>query len=247
MSEIRISVLCPTRKRTALMRRVVYNCFRTCAYPEEVELIFGIDDDDIESIDAAKSLQEEFSTYNIEYTVWPRKKYVFSDLMNQCSKPAKGEIFNLMSDDAVHASFGWDEIALDIFDNHPDKLILVQTKGGANPSTGFPFMHRNWRTAAGYILAPIFNGDWGDYWLSDVIKGIGADRFIYCTDIEIRHLHVEFGQMEKDQTYIEHLEERKKQEDLPTHEHPYHGIEGKKMKQLEIENLKKFIETENLK
>ena len=243
MTKIKISVLCPTRKRMHLMERVVESCFKTCSNPDKVEVIFGIDDDDTESIEMAKTLKKEHPTRNIEYTVWPRKKYIFSDLMNQCAKPAKGEIFNLMSDDAIHITEGWDTKAIEQFDQFPDKIILVQTAGGTSPNTGFPFMHKNWRTAAGYILPPTFNGDWADWWLTDVIQGVPGSRLIYCTSIEIRHLHVEAGNMEADQTYREHRAEREAQESLPKSEHPYHGTEGKEMKRIEIENLKTFVKT----
>ena len=107
MKEIKISVLCPTRGRPQLMQRVVEKCLETCSDPSQIEIVFGIDDDDIKSIEKAKELQKQFSSDNIEYTVWPRKKYIFSDLINQCSKAASGEIFNLMSDDAVHDSKDW--------------------------------------------------------------------------------------------------------------------------------------------
>jgi len=245
MNNIKISVLCPTRKRSQLMTRVVESCFNTCSEPDKVEVIFGIDDDDTESIEMAKSLREQYPEKNIEYTVWPRKKYVFSDLMNQCSVPAKGEIFSLMSDDAAYETEGWDLKVAEIFDNHPDKIILVQTAGGANRETGFPFMHKNWRTVAGYILAPIFNGDWGDYWLSDVIKSLPnpSSRLLFQESIRIKHMHVEFGQMQADETYFEHLKERKTQEALPRTEHPYHGTEGQKMKEIEINKLRSFIQS----
>jgi hypothetical protein len=227
------------------MKRAVENCFATCFDSNQIEFIFGIDDDDTESIETAQKLQQEMPDYNIEYTIWPRKKYVFSDLMNQCSKPAKGDIFNLMSDDAIHTSKDWDKVAIKIFNKYEDKIVLVQTTGGANENTGFPFMHRNWRDAAGYILAPIFNGDWGDYWLTDVMRGLQmrghGNRFVYCPYIEIKHLHAEWGKMEKDKTYFEHYEERQAQEALPEDEHPYHGTKGKQMKEKEIENLSNFI------
>tara|TARA_R110000823_G_scaffold315646_1_gene448877 strand:- start:12012 stop:12752 length:741 start_codon:yes stop_codon:yes gene_type:complete len=245
MSKIRISVLCPTRKRMALMRRVAEKCFETCYDAEQIELIFGIDDDDTESIEMAQALQKELAPNNIEYIVWSRNKFIFSDLINQCSKPGKGEIFNIMSDDAIHNSKDWDKIALEIFDSHSDKIILLQTSGGANQNTGFPFMHRNWRDAAGYLLSPIFQGDWGDYWLTDVIRGLPGNRFVFSTDIEIKHLHAEWGHMEKDETYHEHYKERQAQEALPREQHPYHGIEGTRLKNLEIQKLNNFIKNYN--
>lgn len=238
-----ISVLCPTRGRTALMKRALESCFSTCANPAQIEFVFGLDDDDLESIKMAQELEDLYPDKNISHTIWPRKKFKFSDLMNQCSKAACGEIFGLFSDDAIYNSKNWDDIVVKFFNEceHRDKLYLLQTSGGANPQTGFPFMHKNWRTAAGYLLAPIFNGDWGDYWLADVINGIGRERFVFCRDIEIKHLHVEWGKMEKDQTYFEHLKERKEQENLPRNLHPYHGDEGQRLKALEIENLRNFI------
>ena len=76
MAEIKISVLCPTRNRTRLMERVLENCFETCSEPDKVEIIFGIDDDDTESIEMAKALQQEHPTRNVEYTVWPDIYYL---------------------------------------------------------------------------------------------------------------------------------------------------------------------------
>jgi len=243
-NDIKISVLCPTRKRPSLMRTVAENCFKTCEDPEQIELVFGLDDDDTVSIEQAQLLQQEMKPYKIEYTIWEAGKYVFSDLINQCSKPAKGEIFNIMSDDGVHQTKNWDTKILEIFeDSYKDKIILVQTAGGANAQTGFPFVHRNWRDTVGYILAPIFHGDWADYWLADVLKGLGGDRFIYRADITIKHNHVEFGLMDADETYKKHIKERKEQEKLPKSEHPYHGHTGQEMKRLEIEKLKNFINT----
>tara|TARA_A100001515_G_scaffold144922_1_gene150766 strand:+ start:1596 stop:2333 length:738 start_codon:yes stop_codon:yes gene_type:complete len=240
MKEIKISVLCPTRGRPQLMQRVVEKCLETCSDSSQIEIVFGIDDDDIKSIEKAKELQKQFSSDNIEYTVWPRKKYIFSDLINQCSKAASGEIFNLMSDDAVHDSKDWDNVAIGYFNRYPDKIILLQTVGGVNPKTSFPFMHKNWRTAAGYLLPPTFSGDWADYWITDVASELPGRRFVQ-SDIVISHLHAEMGLMEKDQTYHEHYQERMEQEALPKSEHPYHGGKGKEMKRLEIENLTNFI------
>ena len=93
MSDIKISVLCPTRRRMSWMRRLAKSCFDTCYDKKQVEIVFGIDDDDHESIETAKDLQKEYSEHNIVYTVWPRKKYVFSDLINQVSYVANGQIF----------------------------------------------------------------------------------------------------------------------------------------------------------
>ncbi len=239
---VRISVLCPTRGRSALMKRLAKNCFKTCDNPNQIELIFGLDDDDPDSINEAKRLQDVMKPNKIEYIVWEAGKYVFSDLINQCSKPAIGEIFNIMSDDAVHESGGWDTKALETFDNSEDKIILLQTAGGASPQTGFPFMHRNWRDAVGYILAPIFQGDWADLWLADVMRGLPGNRFLYREDIVIKHYHVEFGMMEKDETYHKHHKERMEQEALPRDKHPYHGTFGTQMKNEEIEKLRSFIE-----
>jgi len=225
------------------MLRLAISCFQTCENPQQIELVFGIDDDDRESIEKAKQLQKQMFPNKISYVVWPRKKYVFSDLMNQCSLDAKGEIFSIMSDDAVYETKGWDEIVVGIFDKCVDKIICVSTSGGQNVQTGFPFMHKNWRTAAGYLLSPIFSGDWGDYWLHDVLAALPGRRHVHRPDIVIKHLHVELGHDEKDETYYEHLKERQAQESLPTEDHPYHGKRGNAMKELEVKNLVNFIKT----
>jgi hypothetical protein len=245
MNKIKISILCPTRKRPKFMRRLVEKCYETCMYPDIVEIVFGIDDDDKESLAMVKSLQEEFSKNHIEHIIFPRNKYMFSDLVNQVAKAAKGEIFGLMSDDAHHDSKNWDEIVIKYFDDHSDKIFVLQTLGGLTDYGSFPFMHRNWINTVGYLMAPIFNGDWADVWLKHVAMEIGENRFIVCKKITIPHLHVENGKMPRDETYSSRFEVRQEQEKLgksPDGNHPYHGKIGREMRELEIKKLKQFIE-----
>lgn len=245
MSDIKISVLCPTRRRMSWMRRLAKSCFDTCYDKKQVEIVFGIDDDDHESIETAKDLQKEYSEHNIVYTVWPRKKYVFSDLINQVSYVANGQIFNLVGDDAKFMSKNWDEIVLQEFDKFEDKIVMVHVNDGQSIAPRLachPFMHANWRDAVGYLLPPYFHGDWADYWITDVVREIssalGQARKVYQPNIFIEHLHPELGKAEKDETYYEHLIERTR----PDAAQPYKSDEGQKEIQQNIKDLLAFID-----
>ena len=79
--------------------------------------------------------------------------------------------------------------------------------------------------------------------MADVVHALPdpSSRFLFQESIRIKHMHVEFGQMTPDETYYEHLKERKGQEALPRSEHPYHGVEGQRMKRIEIDKLRNFI------
>lgn len=42
MNKIKISILCPTRKRPKFMRRLVEKCYETCMYPDIVEIVLEL-------------------------------------------------------------------------------------------------------------------------------------------------------------------------------------------------------------
>jgi len=257
MNKIKISILCPTRQRMSHMRRLAESAFDTCYDRNQVEIVFGIDDDDHESIEVAKELQKQYSPENIVYTTWPRRKYIFSDLINQVAYVAKGEIFNLVGDDAVYITKGWDRLIVEQYALIPDGIALVHVQDGitgevARDLVCHPFMHRNWLDAVGYLLPPIFNGDWADWWITRVAAIIDAicksrhtrahPRKVYRPDILIQHMHIESGLADPDKTYYEHLEERRADTEIPDKDHPYHSVSSAIQREQDVFKLLNFLE-----
>jgi len=193
-----ISVLCPTRKRPDNMRRFTNNIFATSLNPKEIEVIFYIDDDDPNSVNVAKQLQD--SGLNIQWMVGPRIN--LSDYYNHIGPMAKADILLFCGDDIMMRTDDWDETVMRNFDAWPDKIIFAY---GSDPDSIMPitfgtqfFLHKNWIDAIGYYTPSYFICDYCDTWFNDIADKIQRK---VCLPIELEHLHFTNGKADFDETY----------------------------------------------
>src|SRR5574337_284897 len=127
-----ISFLIPTRKRPDNMRRLAASIYDNAAKPENVELLFYIDVDDIESYEIAGDLMEFYS--NCGYIQGPR--ICLSEIHNTLLRYSKfDDIYCYAGDDNVVLTKGFDKIVYEEFDKYSDKLILLFGDDLFNPNT----------------------------------------------------------------------------------------------------------------
>ena len=186
-----ISVLLPTRKRPAWLKRAVESAFITASGP--IEIVLYIDQDDGESVIAADQLA-------VNYVIGPR--IVLSDCWNKCLAAASGDIYMMGGDDMLFRTPGWDIMVESVFSESDDKILMVHGDDGANGNNfaAFPTIHARWVEAIGYFAPPYFVGDCADSWLNDVANDLGRRRYIPFTT---EHLHPLFGKALSDATYNE--------------------------------------------
>jgi len=237
-----ISVICPTRKRKRDVARLIKSVIDTADNLECVELVFVVDDDDIESIEFLDfMIGNKKVTVKIKKVVVERNKYIFSDLANQALPHCEGELFLAIGDDGVFKTSKWDLEIINEFSLVEDKILLLHfndLSGHSHNLAGHLVLHKNWIDCVGYFSPPWFNGDWGDWWLTNISKEVGRKK--YREDIIIEHLNIQFNKAKPDETYYQHKKRRESLGSPQTNpEHPFNT--KKEVKKQNIESLKDFI------
>lgn len=227
---MKISLLCPTRKRPKFMKELWDSVKETANNYNDIEVIFYIDDDDIESIETYKMLGT-----NVQAVIDKRGDGNLSKMWNRCYEIASSDIIMHCGDDIRFRTNDWDLKVLDKFNEYDDKIVLVYGDDGIRKDdlATHGFIHKNWIDTIGYFLPPYFSSDMNDYWLTDCAKGINR---LVKIDILTEHLHPVAGKHEWDETHQERLKrgERDNVREL------FHKFRPKKLE--DIQKLKIFIE-----
>ena len=197
---MKISLLCPTRKRPDFMQSLWDSVVSTSHNIQNIELVFRIDEDDKEAIDKF----EEMKSSQVKVVIGKRGSGNLSKMWNECCEVSSGEILMHCGDDIRFRTVGWDKVVLDEFEKYEDKIVLVYGDDGIREDdlATHGFIHKNWVDVVGYFLPPYFSSDMNDYWLTDVAKGIGRLNKI---NILTEHLHPVAGKHEWDETHRDRL------------------------------------------
>tara|TARA_E500000305_G_scaffold93933_1_gene82653 strand:- start:6 stop:716 length:711 start_codon:yes stop_codon:yes gene_type:complete len=197
---MKISLLCPTRKRAHFMKDMWKSALETCSNSNNIEVVFAIDQDDSESIEAYFGMSSD----NTKAVLSPRLDGNLSEMWNRCQRIATGEIFLHCGDDLRFRTQDWDTKVIEEFNKYDDKIALVYGDDGVRKDdlATHGFIHKNWVDVVGYFLPPYFSSDMNDYWLTTVARNI--DRLIKI-DIYTEHLHPAVGKGEMDITHKERI------------------------------------------
>lgn len=193
---MKISLLVPTRKRPNQMKRLWDSALNTANNKLNLEIVFYIDDDDLESIkmiNTMKSDQVKFVT---------GKRLVLSEAWNEAWKISSGDIYMHCGDDIIFRTNDWDKIVISEFEKVPDKILFVYGRDGIWDSEKLGthgFLHKNWTDTIGYFVPPYFNYGRNDTWLTEVSTKLGRKRFI--KEIYTEHMHFKRGKSKIDSTY----------------------------------------------
>lgn len=195
-----ISLLCPTRHRPDNVKRLVESVFATAGRPNDVELVFYVDDDD-----------DTFPlTGSVKVVRGPQ--IVLSQMWNECYGLAAGDVLMHCGDDIVFRTPGWDLEVLRAIEAVPDRIVLVHCDDGSPWSSRLAthsFLTRTWVETVGHFVPPIFSAEYNDTWLTEVADLVGRRR--YLAHVVIEHMHWSFGKAEIDGTYAE-LQRRRRRD-----------------------------------
>lgn len=196
-----ISICIPTRKRQLSMIECATSAIKLAHDPKNIEIIFYLDDDDEESINAIHIIHK----FHSQTKFVMGKRIILSDMWNKCTEIATGNIFMQCGDDIRFRTRDWDKMVRDAFNQVPDKIAFVFGYDGIHPMGKFGthgFLHRQWMDVVGYFLPPYFEADYCDTWINEVAKSI--DRYIFI-DVFTEHLHYTIGKHDLDITHVERL------------------------------------------
>jgi cellulose synthase/poly-beta-1,6-N-acetylglucosamine synthase-like glycosyltransferase len=202
MNDVKISALCPTRKRPQNMERLTESLFSLASDPDAIEIIFYIDSDDEESLSKCLELEQK---YNVRHIVGPR--IVLSEMWNECWKVSKGDILFHCGDDLIFKTPDWEKEVLWCFSQIKDNIAFMFVNDESvqyerNFGT-HGFIHKDWANAVGYFCPPYFSSDYNDTWFNDVSEII---RRKYKLKMVAEHMHPAFGKAEIDETHQDRLD-----------------------------------------
>jgi len=197
-----ISLLCPTRNRPDGLEKMWSSAIENASEPSKIELVLYIDDDDQSSLIKSKDLTGRFGD-QINITIGKRGEEIYSNLHNVCCSNARSDIVFGCADDLIFRTKEWDLIAIDKFDEVPDKIAYIFSNDGhwGDKLGTHGFFHKRWFDTLGYLSPPLFTVDYSDNYVNDLANAI--NRRFYVDNVLIEHMHWTFGKMKMDQTAIE--------------------------------------------
>lgn len=164
-----ISILCPSRSRPELAKRMVDSVSKNPGC--DIEIILYLNDDD--------PLLDQYinNIKNATIIVGPDQSTSYS--WNLMAKKASYDILFLIGDDTMVETDSWGPLIIREFDKVPDKILMVAPKAGSLGKTKCPhfFLHKNWVNALGYYLPPHFYHHYVDHWIRDI--AVSLKRYVH--------------------------------------------------------------------
>mgnify|MGYP001237024086 CR=1 FL=1 len=161
-----ISVLLPTRGRTDVLRKSLDSLVSKAKNPERIEILFGVDEDDLATIDYIKEeIAEDLKKVGIEARASIFKPLGYENLhiyVNTLAGAATGDWMFFWNDDCLMVSEGWDEV-IDQY-NGQFKLLGPKDNHAGHPYAILPIVPRDWFILMGHLSQNPQN----DAWLSHI-------------------------------------------------------------------------------
>lgn len=202
-----ISVLCPTRERPVIFKRMVESAINNG--DDNFEILAYIDDDD--------TTVYPMNCNHVDFFHGP--SYGVGRAWNHLAANSNGDVLMLANDDLVFRTKHWDTIILERIEQHyKNRMYVCWANDGSGNSAKrctFPFVPRAWIKAVKLFVPEIFHFLYHDTWIHNVGKSLG--NLLYLDDVLIEHKHFAFNKAEYDATYKRHRigkdNQRKRRED----------------------------------
>lgn len=164
-SKYNISILLPTRGRTASLMKSVQSLFDHASNKKTLELRLGYDKDDSVGLDHFKTvLQPWLKQHEVIYTAMLFEPMGYGNLnayVNSLAKDADCDWYFFWNDDAVMNTKDWDSVIGSYTGQF--KLLAVHTHND-HPYSIFPIVPRAWHDTLGHLSQHQMN----DAWLSQI-------------------------------------------------------------------------------
>jgi len=196
----KISLLVPSRERLNLKLTLLSSIITTVSDINNVELLFGVDEDD-PTRDIAYKIAAAMPFVKIVDIKNDGKFIGINRIWNLLVPHACGDILGYIGDDMIFKTPNWDtEIASELTDKLPaDQIKLVHCYDGYRTKDEIcvnAFVHKKYVDVIGYLCREEFLINWSDQWLYQTFKAF--NRVTYRPDIHIHHNHWVFGQRKRD-------------------------------------------------
>lgn len=200
MEHKKISILCPSRGRPEIFRRMVDSALNMGTGLSEI-LIY-LDEDDQRRSAYPLTLVDDI-------IIGPSQR--LGKIWNQLARFAKGDLLMMANDDLVFLTKDWDRHIIEIINasQFDDDIFVAWANDGApNPTDRctFPIVSCRWLELLGYLAPECFHFLYHDTWVGDIGKCLG--RTLPIPNVVIEHRHFAFKKSNYDETYRRHREGR---------------------------------------
>ena len=204
MTKPLITVLLPTRKRTAMVKKSITTILELATDPSRIHIAVAYDSDDAESetyftSNEWKSLVENTSATQEVHEINRLGWTALHEYYNFLATNIDSEWYFIWNDDAFMQTQGWDQ---EIWENkNYNSLISMESNGKLPDSTLFPCVPKLWVDTFGMIgMNPV------DQWIQDITYEIGCYKRI---NAKIFHDHFQFTGNNNDEVYQETSKNKK--------------------------------------
>lgn len=229
---MKISILTPTRERCEKAQRFAASVLNTAAVPDDIELLFYVDEDDPQLT--------QYSNWHLEAPGQVRihigPAMSVSKSWNTIADLCTGDILIMGNDDLVYHTTNWDKLLQEAVLKYADKIYVAWFNDGINGEKhcAFPVVSREWFNILGYFTPGIFEFIANDTWVFDI--GRKLDRLIYIPDVYAEHEHFSTGKMQADETTMRNRRDGRIQRDLALYE------ETDNVRVSAADNFRKYIQ-----
>lgn len=198
MSKPKISILLPTRKRTAAVIKSIGSLLASAADPSSIEILIAYDNDDLESKEFFNSTWFPFvEQVGATTKVFETERFGYLRLykyVNFLAEHATGDWIMFWNDDALMLTDNWDQEI--VKNNGWFGLLRMPCVTMNHPFALFPIIPREWVDFFGQV-SPVNHSDW---WIYNVTVPAGRMKNI---PVEVYHDRADVTGGNNDETFKE--------------------------------------------
>ena len=197
---MKIGILIPSRERISFKMNVINSILATVSDINNVNLYFGIDDDD-PTRNVVEAICNKYPFVHM-IPVHNAGKFIgINRIWNILAANCPDQIFQYLGDDYIYRTKNWDKAILEEFSDAncpPDRIKCVFCDDGQYaPNLCInQFIDRKYYEVLGYFVKEDFLIGWSDQWMYQTFKAF--DRIKYRSDIMIEHVHFGNGKRQMD-------------------------------------------------
>jgi len=207
-TKVQLSVILPTRGRKEALLTSIKSLYDLADNPNQVEVILGMDDDDVEHIEYVNSnIISQFP--NVSLYQFRRLGYRrFHMYINTLAGLSKGDWIMVWNDDAIMQTKQWDAIVRSYENQHVPLLRPIVPGLTDHPFSIFPIVQREWFEVVGVMSAFthvdrfIYNVNSNLDWFNKE-AGVKNPRFVVDAPITVIHDRYDLTGNNKDSTFEE--------------------------------------------
>lgn len=166
-----IHLICPSRGRPDLAKRMWESALKTATHPEQLSLHLGVHDYETYKYQVTfnqAGLSRGVTYYEVKdwstvYSTNTIATHLLSDL--------NAKLFIVACDDTIFSTAGWDKALIDHYQALESKVHVYALQDSRSADgTPHPIVTREYIQAMGYLFTPIFLHWFVDTWLAGIAK-----------------------------------------------------------------------------